>query len=298
MLDINLLSPPGLQGAVAEPVAEEPLEEAEDAIIKRLEARVKEEVPPAEVPKPKKKSRLRIWIIVFMLIGVAAAYLWYQGWTWQQLREKLPFLESLAVPRESKFVAEQPVPCAKIMARFLEGLPQEASLDYLEAGGGIMVYRIWGQDLAQVLLPLSAQVDGYQYSDFIQESPPNDPGYWLGAVVYAPRGQVGLLRPTQSDYERFFRRLQDMVRDTGGTLVEMIPGTMTMGEYVIQGTLDEIQSHLVSTTADPAKVHFHRVGLFKPEDSADGDYLLRVVFNLVEEPESSPQLSSPASTGA
>ncbi len=297
MFEINLLTRPGLQETAAEPEAGELLER-EAEIVNRLEARIPPETPPIAVAIPRAKSRFRPWMVILLVIVAAAAYWWYQGWSWNRFREFFPFLEAPPSTEVPEVTALRPGACAAVMARFLEELPSRASLDFMDIGAGVLIYRVWGQELAQSLLQLNAGVEGCRFSDLITPSILAASGGWLGTVAFASEQQVGAMRPVMSDYDRFFRQLQDKVRSTGGVVVEMVPGTMTAGEYVIRGSLDEIQAHLAAMAGDSLDVHYHRMSLLKSVEPAGRPYLLRVIFNIIEEPTPSPQSSLPEGTGA
>jgi len=295
MFDINLLQKPGLQEILAEPEWEVVPGEAE--IISRLEARAPTVAPIVAAPKPREKSRFRSWMVIVVVVLIVAAYWWYQGWSWRQFREAFPFREVPSPADVRPAVTFEEGTCAAVVTNFLLGLPSRAAIDFMDAGAGMLIYRVWGQELAQPLLQLNASIEGHQFSDLLMPVTITGPDYWYGIVTFNSRDQAGALRPVRSEYDRFFRLLQDRVRDTGGDLVEMVPGTMTAGEYVIRATLDEIQAHLATVSSDSTAVHYHRLSLLSP-DGLDSDfYLLRVIFNLIEEPTPSPQLSSPGSTG-
>ncbi|MFB0516023.1 MAG: hypothetical protein ACETWG_05395 [Candidatus Neomarinimicrobiota bacterium] len=297
MFDINLLLKPGLQEAIVWP-EEEVLEDREAAIISRLQGRLPAEALAVVTPKPRAKSRFLPWIVVLLVILVVAVYWWYQGWSWRQWRELFPFREPAPAVGVPEGVGLRPGTCVTAVAQVLEELPVQASLDFIDAGVGVLIYWVSGEDLAKSLLQLNTRIEGRQYSDLITPSAPAPPDYWLGTIAFDARDQVGALRPSRSDYDRFFRRLQKKVSNTGGVVLEMVPGIMTAGEYVIQGTLDEIRAHLTTALIDSSGVHYHRLSVLKPEQLAGDSYLLRVIFNLIEEPILLQRSSSPADTGA
>ena len=234
--------------------------------------------------------------MLLLVIVVAAAYWWYQGWSWRQWREIFPFLETSLGPTAPQAAAQPAGTGTAVMAGFLGGLPARATLDFLDAGAGIMIYRVQGDELGQVLRKLNADVQGHRFSDLV--TPSRSASYWLGTVAFASRNQAGALRPVRAEYDRFFRLLQDQIRSTGGVVVEMVPGTMTAGEYVIRGSLDEIRAHLAAAARDSINVFYHRLSLLKSATPPEGLYLLRVTFNLVEEQVPSPPPSLPEDTGA
>jgi len=126
------------------------------------------------------------------------------------------------------------------------------------------------------------------------------------AAAFQPAGEgpglghqrPGGLHPVAADYKLFFTRLQNHISSSGGAIVEMIPGTMTAGEYVIRGSLVEIEAHLVEITQLVASAHYHRMSLLRQDEPSAEAYLLRVIFNLTEETTASPLLSSQGATGA
>jgi len=184
------------------------------------------------------------------------------------------------------------------MARFLGDLPSQATIDFMDTGAGILTYRVRGDELTQSLLRLNTGVEGHQFSDLITPSGAALPDIWLGTIAFTSSDQVGALLPVESEYEHFFSRLRDKVSSSGGVIVETVPGTMAAGEYLLQGSLDEIRAHLVATAGDSTDVHYHRMSLLKRNELAAAPYLLRVIFNLIEERALSPRLLSPEGTGA
>ncbi|UCD39092.1 MAG: hypothetical protein JSW54_06325, partial [Fidelibacterota bacterium] len=248
MFDINLLAKPGIQEAIAGPEAEEEVDR-EAAIIERLGARVSVEAPLAEAPRRTIWSRFRIWVVLLIIVVAGVAYWWYRGWSWKPWEEILQFLVTPPPVGEALAIAEPVGTCPVIIDRFMDALPSRASLDFLDVGGGILMYYVQGRDLSQSLLQLNTQIEGYRYHDVVAPREPDISfGSWLGTVAFDSRDQVGALRPVKSDYDQFFNLLENNVRSTGGTLVAMIPGTMTAGEYHIQGSLGEIQAHVASIT--------------------------------------------------
>ncbi|UCD38443.1 MAG: hypothetical protein JSW54_02915 [Fidelibacterota bacterium] len=297
MFDINLLAKPGIQESIAELEAEENVDR-EAAIIQRLGARVTAEAPIAEAPPRKIRSRFRIWIVLLIIIVAGVAYWWYRGWDWKPWEELLQLLVTPPPVSEALAIAEPIGTCPVIIDRFMNALPSRASLDFLDVGGGILMYYVQGGDLAQSLLHLNTQIEGYRYHGVVAPRGPGiSVGSWLGTVAFDSRDQVGALRPVKSDYDQFFNLLENNVRNTGGVLVAKIPGTMTAGEYHIQGSLGEIQAHVASITHEMNKVHYHRMSILKQAAQVGETYLLRVIFNLIEERVPSPQLSSPGDSG-
>ena len=297
MFDINLLARSGLQVAAAELELGE-VDIHEEAILHRLQERATAEALAVAPPKVKTRSRFWGWLVIILVILVVAAYWWYQGWSWKKWREIFPFPKTPPTEVMPRAAVQPPGSCAAVMARFLSDLPSQAAVDFMDAGAGLLIYRIRGEELAQSLLRLNARVEGHRFSDLITLSAPAAPACWQGAVAFTSSDQVGALRPIKSEYERFFRKLKDRVSSSGGVLVETIPGTMTAGEYVLRGSLSNIQTHLVTAASDLAYVHYHRMSLLKPDGIATGPYLLRVIFNIIEERPQSPRSLLPGDTAA
>ena len=293
VFDINLLKEPGLQAAGAGTGLGPP--DHEEAIIDRLQSRTGQAPSVSPVP-PHKKSRSRWWVLLSLLILAAGAYWGYQSGNLVRLRSLLPVV-SFSPPAPQ--VARPPQgTCARVLADFLDQLPAKATVDFMAAGTGMFIYRIWGEELKSVLPQLNTKVVGYQYGDVIGPITDGTPGYWLGTVAYASQERAGPLRPVEAEYERFFTRLQDDISSSGGAIVEMIPGTMQAGEYVIGGSLVEIEAHLLEITQVAATAHYHRMSLLRQDEPSPEVYLLRVIFNLTEETRPSPLLSSQGVTGA
>lgn len=296
VFDINLLKEPGLQGVGAEVGLGLP--DHEEAIIDRLQSRADPSRAASKV-QLQKKSKSRRWVVLSLLILAAAAYWGYQEGYLVRLRSLIPVVRfsqpALPVPPVAKLPQGT---CAKVLADFLDQLPARATVDFMAAGMGMFIYRIWGEDLKTVLPQLNAKVVGYQYGDVIGPIADGTPGYWLGTVAYASQERTGALRPVEAEYDRFFTRLQDHIKSSGGAIVEMIPGTMKAGEYVIRGSLVEIEAHLVEITQVVASAHYHRMSLLRQDEPSIEAYLLRVIFNITEGTTASPLLSSQGATGA
>jgi hypothetical protein len=279
MFNINLLAEPGLQGEILVPEGAV-MSKRELKVISRLEARTPEKAVQAEA-LPVEKGR-RTWLWVLLIIVLAAVAVWYfQGW---QLTQDLflPLREESRIREQRVFRAPLGKTSVSVLASFLEDLPEDAVVDYADAEVGLLIYRIWGHEMNQDLLRLNATVEGHRFSDLL---PPNDttkPGFWLGTIVFVAPGQEGAVRPLKEEYERFFLKLQHLVSETGGAVVRMIPGTMSTGEYVLSGSIGELQAHLDMIDQDSMNVHYHRLSLLNQTDTPDGDYLLHVVFNIIE----------------
>ncbi len=290
MFEINLLRPPGLQGAVAPIPKPEPVG-TEEAIINHMQGRTqKTSAPPAPIKRRISFAR-RLWhLVILVLIGVAAFWA-YQAWV--QYRTAQGRVFSITPPTRREVIlpppATAPGSSAAIMAAFIEQLPSQATIDFMDAGAGVLIYRIWGWELSQYLPQMNAMVEGYRQDDLLAPGGTDAPGYWLGSVTYEAQDTLGILRPAEYGYVGFFDSLQAQIKATGGDIVEMIPGINATGEYVIRGTLRDIHGHLsrLSTHHPPAR--YHRMSLVRQSNAPTETYLLRVLFSL-EEPES-PLLS-------
>ena len=296
MFDINLLARPGLQEVAAG--LEFEVVSHEEAILRRLQERATTEAQAIAPPKVKKRSKIRGWLVIILVILAVAAYWWYQGWSWKEWRELFPFPAAPPAAAMPQAAMQPPGSCAAVMARFLGDLPSQAVIDFMDTGAGLLIYRVRGEELTRSLLRLNVRVEGHRFSDLITLSAPAAPAYWQGAVAFTSSDQVGALRPIMSEYERFFRKLKARVSSSGGVLVKTIPGTMTAGEYVLRGSLSDIQTNLVTAASDSAHVHYHRMSLLKPDGIATGPYLLRVIFNIIEERPQSPRSLLPGDTAA
>lgn len=294
MFRINLLAPPGLQGAGVEGDQGE-VDSHEDAILNRLQARAKSETQQVLPPEKKKKPGRLAWLIVIVIL-IAAAYLLDQTGTWKW-SELLPFLKAPTTAEIPQVSTPEAGSCATVIASFLTELPSPIVVRFLDAGGGVLIYRVEGDELNQPLQQFNSNVKGHQFSDLIVPSNATEPGIWLGIVAFNAKEQVGALRPVESEYVHFFNQLRNNVGQSGGEIVKTVPGTMTAGEYVLQGSLEVIKSHVVAIANDASGIHYHRVTLLKPDELIEGPYLLRVIFNLIEDQSLSQQLLSLESTG-
>ncbi|MFC1535671.1 hypothetical protein ACFL32_00750 [Candidatus Neomarinimicrobiota bacterium] len=294
MFNINLLAKPGLQGEILVPEGAV-MSKRELKVISRLEARAPEDAVQAEAT-PVTRGR-RTWLWVLLIIVLSAVAVWYfQGW---QLAQDLllPFREESRIREQKVFRAPLGKTSVSVMASFLEDLPEDAVVDYADAEVGLLIYRIWGQEMNQDLLRLNSAVEGHCYSDLLPPVDTTNPGFWHGTIVFNAPGQEGALRPLKEEYERFFLKLQHLVSETGGAVVRMIPGTMSTGEYVLSGSIGELQAHLNMIDQDTVNVHYHRLSLLNQTDTPDGNYLLHVVFNIIEGRLQSPLASLQESTG-
>ena len=293
MFDINLLARAGLQGNGVGPEVDQDADRVE-AILSRMTVPASHEVT-AEAQLATLPRRRR-WPLFIAMIMVAAGALWITrpdlvGRWGAALANRLRPASAVSPP-------VGPVHSAgAVLARFLAGLPAGATPEFMAVGGGLLIYWINGEALGQPLGLLNAGVQGHRFSDLVAPDDGAAPDRWLGTVAFASVDQVGALRPVASEYERFFRRLKNRVTLTGGTVLQMVPGTLTAGEYVLNGSLSELHAHLMGVAEDDASVHYHRLSLLKDAEPAEQAYLLRVNFNLIEERNPSPRLSSLDDTG-
>ncbi len=290
MFEINLLRPPGLQVEVAPIPKPEPVG-TEEVIINHMQGRVqKTSAPPAPV-KHRQSFARRLWQLVILAVIGVAAYWAYQAWVQYRAARVTVISVTPPAPREVILPPPATVPgsSAAIIAAFIEQLPSQATIDFMDAGAGVLIYRIWGWELSQYLPQMNAMVEGYRQDDLLAPGGTGAPGYWLGSVTYEAEDTLGILRPAEYGYVGFFDSLQVQIKATGGNIVEMVSGSNATGEYVIRGTLRDIQGHLntLSTHRPPAR--YHRMSLLRQSDAPTETYLLRVLFSL-EGPES-PLLS-------
>lgn len=294
MFEINLLRPPGLQAEVATIPKPEPVGR-EEAIIDRMQGRVQKTSAPPAQGKLRKSFARRLWNLVILVMISVAAYWAYEAWG--QYRAARVSIISVTPPAALREVIPPPSAVmagssAAIMAAFIAQLPDQATIDFMDAGAGVLIYRIWGWELSQYLPQINATVEGYRQDDLLAPGGTEAPGYWLGSVTYTADDTLGILRPAEYGYVGFFDSLQVQITATGGDVVEMVPGTNASGEYVIRGTLEDIHGHLNMLSNRRPPAHYHRMSLLRQSNVPTETYLLRVLFSL-EEPES-PRLSSRA----
>lgn len=295
MFEINLLRTPGLQAAV-EAIPKPATLRADEVIINHMNERKQPtSVPPAKV----KLSLIRrlVRLIILVLISVSG-YWGYQAWVQYQAGRMsvLSLTPPPPVPLAQVLPGLVKGSSAAIMAAFIDQLPAQATIDFMDAGAGVMIYRIWGWELSQYLPQMNAMVEGRQYDDLLAPGGADAPGYWLGSVTYEAEDTVGVLRPVEYGYSGFFDTLQAQIGTTGGMIVEMLPGSNSTGEYVIRGSIADIKAHLKMLSERRPQARYHRMSLLRQSNQPSESYLLRVLFDL-EEPESLP-LSSLASSGA
>ncbi|MCK4578074.1 MAG: hypothetical protein KAU50_04745 [Candidatus Marinimicrobia bacterium] len=291
MFEINLLKTPGLQ-VTAPKIAPPKRIEYEDELVNRLEVRGGTSAAITDVmPKYSILRSLIRWLIALLLAGLAG-YWAYQAWT-------AFYGADGSIISVTQPVTEQPAAAApaligspaSILPTFIEHLPSQATIDFMDVGAGVLIYRMWGRELSLFLPQLNAMVDGHIRDDLLAPDGGNIPGYWLGTVIYESEDQEGVIRPVDGDYGAFFDTLKTRVNSTGGLLVEVIPGAVSAGEYVISGTLRDLHSHLLMVSRSQTKAYYHRMSIIRQYDQPAESYLLRVLFHLVKEPKPSPLLS-------
>jgi len=215
MFEINLLRAPGLQAVVA--VAAKPQAfQADEVIVNHMNERKQAtSVPPVKLEQSLGRRLLRL--IILVLIGMSG-YWGYQAWV--QYQAGKTSVLSLTPPPPVR--AAQILPgaargsSAAIMAAFIDHLPDQATIDFIDAGAGVMIYRIWGWELSQYLPQLNAMVEGHQQDDLLAPGGDDAPGYWLGSVIYDAEDTLGVVRPAEYSYSSFFDTLQVQIGTTGG----------------------------------------------------------------------------------
>lgn len=288
MFEINLLEQPGLKGGQAAQVAGEPPEE--DELINRLAKR--QPTPAARARTSRTKAKIKFgWLFLFALLAVIAYWLYTGGYSDLIKRKDVSGarVHQLSPTKKAKVMPIRT--SVLIMEAFLSGLPSKATIDFVDVGDGILTYKAWGQELTDHLLQSQSSISGYQFGDLISPGASTGPGYWWGTVAYASTEPIDALRPIESDYQEFFNELKLGVRTSGGAVLETIPGIMAAGEYLLSGTLKDIQAHLAEVAYGEVNAHYYRLSLIRNGDTETAPYMLRVVFNLIEEQEKSPLLS-------
>ena len=194
----------------------------------------------------------------------------------------------------------EPLPApesVKLASQVLEHLSDSAAIEYLDVGGGLLLYRVSGEMDADQLAQLNATIAGYRGGDVVPFHYNGQSG-WGGAVAYQEEAGIERWNPPLSDYERFFQYLRQTVTSGGGRVMLTAAGMLTPGEYVIGGDIALLMDHLTGIAAGPRIAVYHRVSLLRQAAEPGDHYQLRVVFNLVGGEEISPPASLPAGTGA
>ena len=118
----------------------------------------------------------------------------------------------------------------------------------------------------------------------------------IGIVTYFDHSGTQTLRPASSAYVTFFSDLREAISASGGEVMHTSVGMQEPGEYVIGGDLDMIRLHLQGAAAQSAGASYHRVSLLENSDVESNQYLLRVVFDLLDGRTVSQQPLSPESS--
>ncbi len=300
VFEIDLLADPGLQQDKAAAEPEDPERAFEEELADRLASRggamPTQIVPTIETQvsgagKVRGVTRL-VWIAI-LAGGILA------GYTQRDLLR--PYLDPL-LPRSMRSTPaaaiETPVPRAvRIASRFLATLPGEASLAYLEAGSGLLLYRMQGDLTAEALASLNSSVEGFRIGDNL-EAIAGERSAWLGVVSYTDPGQGHDPAAAGPDYDDFFSALRRSVSTSGAEVTRTSAGLLEPGEYVIAGKLAQVRAHLDAVAETPPPARYHRVSLLRLDGADEDRYRMRVVFNLLKDESPSPQPSSPAGTGA
>ncbi|MFC1480772.1 hypothetical protein ACFL6E_00820 [Candidatus Neomarinimicrobiota bacterium] len=303
MFEINLLSAPGLQAGIRDfqfaPKAASSVIDEESSIIQRLQARKESQFAQAvEIPV---RTVRNIYYLYFLLaVSLFAGGYWGYNEYWRQMQRRGGISSITPPPSSIRFnqpISDQ-VTSAGVMANFLANMPIQITLDFMDAGAGVLIYRVWGEDLTRFLPQLNAMVIGYEHSDLLAPEGVSKPGYWLGTVAYKSDNGTGALRPVELDYNEFFDNLELQLRGSGAQLIATISGFRKAGEYVIKGTILEIQDHLTEIDSDASSIKYHRMSLIREGDLVGDRYKLRVIFNLVEDSGQSQLLSSRVDSGA
>ncbi len=299
MVEINLLKPPGLHLTTDD---EFDTSASEALLIDKLASgnggvrRIQNGGKSARVG-----LRRAFWFAI--IIGVAAV-----GWSTlpradkNRLTRQMQSYFKSATDVIPEHAQETPTEAPKsttatVFRNAMDFVPAGAIVDYMEAGTGVFLYRIWGTGIRQQLQYLNSQVEGYQFADLIGPEGEVGTGYWIGAVVYSGNEYDRPSIPTPLDYNAFFTRVDHDVKSSGGVLVEMTSGMMEAGEYVIRGNWGDIRSHMDQVLNAYTSAYFERISLVRRTGDVEEMYLVRVVFNLMGGYTASQQPSSPGVTG-
>lgn len=300
MVEIDLLQPPGLQGVRTDDEFDGSDSEAD--LINKLESGAG---GVRRIEKGGGKGHIGLkWVFWLAILVGAVAVAW----------NTLPRAERNKLTRQlqsyfkvsTEIVPEQvqgtPIvtyksTTATVFRNAMDFIPADAIVDYMEAGTGVFLYRIWGTGIRQQLQYLNSQVEGRQFADLMGPEGETGTGYWLGAVVYNSNEYGRPSIPTPLDYREFFTRVDRDVKTSGGVLVEMTSGMMEAGEYVISGNWADIRSHMNQVLNAYTSAYFERISLVRRSGDVDDTFLLRVVFNLMGGYTASQQRSLPGATG-
>ncbi len=300
MVEIDLLQSPGLQGVT--PDDESDGASSEEDLINKLESGAGG-VRRIENGREKRRAGLKraFWFIILVGAGAVAWSTLPRAQKNKLSRQLQSYFKTTSeiVPEQTQAVpiVTRKSTTATVFQNAMEFVPAGAIVDYMEAGTGVFLYRIWGTGIGQQLQYLNSQVEGHQFADLMGPDGETGTGYWLGAVVYTSNEYDRPRIPTPLDYNEFFTRVDQDVKTSGGELVKMTSGMMEAGEYVISGDWVDIRSHMNQVSNAYTSAYFERISLIRRSGDVADMYLLRVVFNLMGGYTASQQRSLPGVTG-
>ena len=300
MFEINLLLRPGLQGVVEIPSeAEIPQADADDTLADRLALRGGEVViaPEAEDAVALPVSVGRPWRV---RLAVAAAIMALAFWSYHALTPVRSAVNRTVGWAAGTIGAGAPRPASvprvmRISATFLDALPNNVDITYLEAGAGLLLYHIEGGIDIDLLKGVQAELEGYQLGDVLSITGERAEKL-VGAVTYKDQQPMDIWRPESSVYDRFFNNLRRSISARGGEVTHTSVASQRPGEYVIAGDLGLVRAHLRGVLSEPIRANYHRVILLENPEGSGRQYFLRVVFDLVLEGVASQPRSSQAGT--
>ncbi|MCH7573558.1 MAG: hypothetical protein IIA59_00360 [Candidatus Marinimicrobia bacterium] len=300
VFEINLLLRPGLQGVVEIPSeAEVPQVDADEALADRLVSRGGEVAIALEaevgVALPVPVGRPWLVRLVVAAVIMELAFLSYQSLT--PVRSAVDRIVGWAAGTISAG-ALRPAPVPQVMqisATFLDALPNNINISYLEAGAGLLLYHIEGGIDIDLLKGVQAGLEGYQLGDVLSITGERAEKL-VGAVTYRDQQPMDIWRPESSVYDRFFNNLRRSISARGGEVTHTSVASQRPGEYVIAGDLGLVRAHLRGVLSEPIRANYHRVILLENPEGSRRQYFLRVVFDLVLEGVASQPRSSQAGT--
>ena len=303
VFEINLLLKPGLQLGAAQGVAGELDIDLESPLIDRLRSREGTFITSISGEEEFTSAAKRFsWfrrLVMLGAIGSLAYWTFYMGGL-EQVTTWRDSVFGTGTIRTKIVKVAKPLPAPEsvlLASQVLEHLSDSAAVEYLDVGGGLLLYRVSGEMSASQLTQLNAVIAGYRVGDIVPFHHNGQSG-WGGAVAYREEAGIERWNPPLSDYEQFFHFLRQTVISGGGRVMLTAAGMLTPGEYVIGGDIALIMDHLTGIAAGPRIAVYHRVSLLRQSEAAREHYQLRVVFNLVGGEDLSPPASSPAGTGA
>ena len=303
MFEINLLLKPGLQIGAPQGAQGEIELDQEDPLIDRLRSRggtFTTRVVGGEEDTTEVKQASWFWRLVFVgAISYLAYWTFYQGGLdrlkyWRDTMFGTTISQTKIVEIVEPLHALESV---KLASQVLGSLSDSAQVDYLDVGGGLLLYRVSGKLSANQLTQLNIVISGYRAGDVVPFNHNGQSG-WGGAVAYQQSEGFERWDPPTSDYDQFFRNLRQSVTSGGGSVMLTAAGLLTPGEYVIGGDMSLLLDHLTEVVTGPRYAIYHRVSLLRQSVENANRYQLRVVFNLVGGEDISPPASLQAGTGA